>query len=396
MTSTARRTTAAPPDIQPTLLDEPGQEPGSELEPARSGFAALAVEDLLDAAAAARAGAAQQAVSDFSRRTADGHAGIGAEAVAAVLARVEAVCSSRIEQVEASARQVALAELEGTENRDARLVLGNLAAIEAALQQDEASTAVAVALQRRLFAGTTAQVGVRHQPVWIAPSGSPIAGAHFVPVDHTLVPGQLDDLWRFAAAPSLLPLAQAGVSHAQFESIHPFVDGNGRVGRALIQGHLRRAGLLPGALVPVSAGLLCDLEGYFTALGAFRAGNATPIVDVLAHAVHAGIGVGTALLDELQAVRNSWTDRIRARRDSVAWRIADRLLSHPATTAETAAARHGVSPVAARTAMATLLEAGVVAKASEGRRNQVWVAEEVTGCYDRVTVLIGHRRDQVV
>ncbi len=69
-------------------------------------------------------------------------------------------------------------------------------------------------------------------------------------------------------------LVQVAVSHAQFETIHPFPDGNGRTGRALAQSILRNKGLVGSTAVPISAGLLVHTERYFEALGSFRA--ATP------------------------------------------------------------------------------------------------------------------------
>lgn len=388
MTSTARRT-AASSDVQPTLLDAPADLPSAEPGLPAQGFAGLRIEDLLPPATAARAGAAQQALADFAHRTRHGYAGVPGDAVPTILGRVEAMSSSRIEQVVAPARQVVLAERGESESREARLVLGCASAIEAAPGLDPGTPGL-VALQRRLFAGTPAQVGLRHQPVWIGPSGSTIAGAHFVPVDHRLVPDMLEEVWVFLSASSALPLAQASVGHAQFETIHPFVDGNGRIGRAILISHLRRTGLV-GPLAPISTGLLTDLDSYFAALGAFRSGDAAPIVEVFSGAAHAAVAAASNLLDELGQLRGAWAERVRARSDSVAWRVADALLHHPVATSESAAGRHGVSAVAARTAIAALADAGVLVKASEGRRNQVWVAEEVTNSYDQAALAASRR-----
>ena len=95
------------------------------------------------------------------------------------------------------------------------------------------------------------------------------------PASHTRVPAAIDDLMTFAARDDVPLLAQIAVAHAQFETIHPFTDGNGRTGRALVQAMLRNKGLTRQVTVPVSAGLLVDTDGYIAALTAYRDGDAT-------------------------------------------------------------------------------------------------------------------------
>ncbi len=98
------------------------------------------------------------------------------------------------------------------------------------------------------------------------------------------VPAAIDDLMAFAARDDVPLLAQIAVAHAQFETIHPFTDGNGRTGRALVQAMLRNKGLTRQVTVPVSAGLLADTDGYIAALTAYRDGDAAPIVERFAEA----------------------------------------------------------------------------------------------------------------
>ncbi len=105
----------------------------------------------------------------------------------------------------------------------------------------------------------------------------------------------MDDLIRFVARADLAPFVQAGVAHAQFETIHPFPDGNGRVGRALIHAILRNKGLTENVTVPVSAGLLVNVDDYFKALNEYRAGDPAPIVRHLAEASFEAIDNGRTL-----------------------------------------------------------------------------------------------------
>jgi hypothetical protein len=97
--------------------------------------------------------------------------------------------------------------------------------------------------------------------------------AMFVPPHHSRVLAAIDDLLRFAQRDDIPALPQIALAHAQFGTIHPFTDGNGRTGRALIQAILRRKGLTRNVTVPVLAGLLTDTDSYFAALTAYREGT---------------------------------------------------------------------------------------------------------------------------
>ena len=70
--------------------------------------------------------------------------------------------------------------------------------------------------------------------------------------------------------------------HAQFESIHAFTDGNGRIGRALVSAVLRRRSVTRNAVVPLASGLLARRDDYFAALGSYRLGNPAPLIDLFA------------------------------------------------------------------------------------------------------------------
>lgn len=191
---------------------------------------------------------------------------------------------------------------------------------------------------------------------------------------------------------TVAPLAQAAVVHAQFETIHPFGDGNGRVGRALLHAMLRRAGVTRHLTVPLSAGLLADPAAYIDALEAYRDGEPEPIIREVALAARVGVEQGSRLVDELVAVRDEWGGVVSARRGSTAARMLDILIGQPAVTANHVAVQLGVSNEAARTAILSLVDAGVLSKISTGRRNQVWVARGVTDAFDRLAASGARRR----
>lgn len=118
----------------------------------------------------------------------------------------------------------------------------------------------------------------RDVAVWIGGT-TPHTASHVGPQPER-VPALVDDRMRFARRTDLPVIPHMALAHAQFETIHPFPDGNGRAGRALVHAMLRSSGTTRQVTVPVSAGLLADPEGYFDALDEYRAGNPVPIVEV--------------------------------------------------------------------------------------------------------------------
>ena len=206
---------------------------------------------------------------------------------AAVLLRSESAASSQIENLTASSRAIAEAELSGgSAKRNAETIVANTAAMQAAIALSETVDADAIlAMHRALMAKEPRHTPgeFRAEPVWIGGGSTPI-GATFVGPRHELIPGAITDLISFAQRSDLPTLPQIAVAHAQFETIHPFTDGNGRTGRALMQAMLRNKGMTRQVTVPISAGLLADTGAYFAALTAYREGDAAPIVERFAQA----------------------------------------------------------------------------------------------------------------
>lgn len=205
------------------------------------------------------------------------------------------------------------------------------------------------------------------------------------------VPLAIDDLERFLARDDLPTLVQAAIAHAQFETIHPFTDGNGRTGRALVHSLLRAKELTRHVTVPVSAGILADTRRYFNALSAYRDGDPEPIVERLAIASFAAINNSRALVDELHTVRASWDEAITARRGASAWRLADMLLSQPIVDSPLVQRQLGVTAPAALGAIGQLVEADVLVKVSGRERYRRYSAPRVLEALDAFAVRAGRR-----
>ena len=335
-------------------------------------------------------------VDDASAEVARFDAELGHEIApfAAVLLRSESAASSKIENLTASARAIAEAELHPHDGRNASLIVANERAMTAAIALAEridtdAILAMHAALLERTDPGIAGRW--REEQVWIGGSDLGPHGALFVPPHHSRVPAAIADLVAFIDRDDVPVVAHAAVAHAQFETIHPFPDGNGRVGRALVHAYLRRKGLTRNVTVPVSAGLLTDTDAYFGALTRYREGDPAAIVDQFARAAFAAIANGRHLIADLHAVRRNWDERVRVRRGAMAWRIADLLLRYPVINAALVATEIGIATQNTYRSLQPLVDAGVLVEFTDKKRNQLWRAPEVLDALDRFAARAGRR-----
>ena len=313
---------------------------------------------------------------------------------AAVLLRSESAASSRIENLTASARSIAEAELPGGRGKtNAELIVANTAAMTAAIGLSDAIDPAAILTMHAALMGGQP----RHTPgqwrteqVWIGGGDSP-RSAQFVPPDHSRIPAAIEDLMTFADRDDVPLLAQIAVGHAQFETIHPFTDGNGRTGRALVQAMLRNKGLTRRVTVPVSAGLLADTDGYVAALTAYRGGDATPIVERFAEASGRATANGRRLVTELREIRESWREKITARTDSAVWRVADLLTRRPVINAVLVRDELGIPTDHPRRYLGPLVDAGILVEFTDRARNRAWRAPEVLAALDEFADRAGRR-----
>lgn len=343
----------------------------------------------LDATVAALAEEASVEIARF-----DSELGTAVSPFASVLLRSESASSSMIENLTSGAKAIALAELGSTENRNASEIVGNVAAMKAALDlSDRLDSDAILAMQAALIEGHDPSTAGqwRQEQVWIGGDSFGPHGAQFIPPHHQHVPVLVDDLVRFTTRTDLPLLSQAAIAHAQFETIHPFVDGNGRTGRALVHSMLRGHGLTRNVTVPVSAGLLVDTSGYFDSLTDYREGNPAAIVEKLAEASFVAIAHGRLLVAELRKIRASWDEKIRARSGASAWRLADLLIRQPVVDSATVAVELEVSAANALRPIAVLMEAGVITELTGFGRNRMWQAGEVLTALDAFAARAGRR-----
>ncbi|MGN8027170.1 Fic family protein [Microbacterium sp. 22242] len=336
--------------------------------------------------------AAATATTELSRF--DAELGHRVAAFAPVLLRSESASSSQIENLTASARAIFSAELGAKTSRNAELIAANTLALRAALElSDDVSPAAVREMHRVLMSGQPRHTPGewRDEPVWIGTrSDSPI-GAEFVAPSHDRIPSLMSDLAAFAERTDLPPLTAVAVAHAQFETIHPFSDGNGRTGRALAQAMLRHRGVTRNVAAPVSAGLLADVGGYHRALTEYRSGDVSPIVMAFANASMRAIDNARQLVTDIDRIQESWTTRLTVRRSSNAWRLLEVLARRPVLDAATAAQELRVQRPNVYPPLKTLVEAGILTAKAEHKLGPFWRSTEILDAIDAFAKRAGRR-----
>lgn len=306
--------------------------------------------------------------------------------LAAVLLRTESASSSQIENITAQAKTIALADVGAARyGSNAKLIASNVDAMNHAISLTAPLSVDAIrSVHELLMHGQHhADPGrFRTRQVWVGGSSASPHGAIFVPPHHSRVRAAIEDLCRFIVRSDVPLLTQCAVTHAQFETIHPFNDGNGRTGRALVHAMLKQGGATTSATVPISAGLLGDPDSYFAALSAYQQGDPNPIVAQFADAAFLAIANGRQLAHDLVAVHKAWTESITARRNAAVWKVLRMLLGRPATTSALVQKATGLSQPAADSVLSQLSAAGILSKAAGDRRYVVWVATDVTQALD--------------
>lgn len=330
---------------------------------------------------------------------------VSTETIARVLLRTEAVASSKIEGLHANARRVLRVEaardfdVAGRRDVTAEEVLGNVDAMSEALAAAEGEETITVGtilrIHAALLANTPLQVHrgtVRLEQNWVGGSDHNPCSAAFVPPPPALVPGLLADLAEFCSTDSLPAVAQAAIAHAQFETIHPFIDGNGRAGRALIHLILRRRGIAPHVVPPISLILATLATDYVAGLTAFRyvgEPESSEATDGLNRwvALFAGCctrAVSDAMIYEerIREIQRRWRDTVgTVRRNSTLDLLFETLPGTPVITVTGAARTLGRSFKAASGAIDELVRAGVLEQVNAGRRNRAFEAPDVLDAF---------------
>jgi Fic family protein len=243
-----------------------------------------------------------------------------------------------------------------------------------------------VAIHRTLFEGTVDEplAGVvRQEQNWIGGSAYSPAGAAFVPPPHEYVEELLDDLAAFLNLDDLPVTLQAAIAHAQFEAIHPFLDGNGRTGRCLIHVIYRRRGLATTVVPPISLVLATHHRLYVGGLDAYCFYDLKDWLLLFAASTVKAVDRAHDLAARVDVLREGWLERIgRPRSHASSRALLDQLAAEPVLTVARAAELAGVSETAAARALESLERAGVLTRPSQQRWGRRWEAPEVFDLLD--------------
>lgn len=316
----------------------------------------------------------------------------GLESLSHQLLRAESVASSWIEGLELSQRRLARAlfDVEAAD-RTARAVMGNIEAMEEAVRLGVEAAALrpddVLLIHRRLLERTrdAAIAGVfRDRQNWLGGNSAAPDRAEFIPPPESEVPRLVDDLCEFMNRTDLPAVAQAAIAHAQFEMIHPFADGNGRTGRALIHVVLLRRGVMDDFVPPISLVLAANVRRYVDGLTSFREDRVGSWIEFFARSLADAASAAVVLGDSLLAVQERWRQAVgRPRRGSAADKLITTLSRRPIIDVNSASELVGVSYSQARAAVVALEAAGVLKQVNVGRRrNRAWEAEEMIALLD--------------
>jgi Fic family protein len=307
----------------------------------------------------------------------------------------EAVASSRIEGTEASLSDVLQAEAVGDEraNLDVGEVRNYIAALERGVEllrvlpiSQRLIAELHITLMRGVRGRDKRPGELRQLPVFIGSPTDSAETAVFVPPLHPLLPGLLSDWERFVHDDPRMPvLVQCAMLHYQFETIHPFMDGNGRLGRLLIVLFLMERELLPAPLLYISAYLEVHRREYYDRLQAVRErGEIEQWIQFFLTAVTVQAKDAVERSEQLFELRENYRKQLAGTR-SRASEVVDLLFENPFLTARTVADRLGVTNQGALKLVRALESRGWLAEMGTiGRGGRMyWTAADIFRIVDR-------------
>jgi Fic family protein len=335
--------------------------------------------------------AGQIADAELAVRDLNNEGGTVLAPLARLLLRTESIASSKVEGLQMGVRELARAEAEADlgakPGSTAMEVLANIDAMSLAVEEASAVPTFGVeeicAIHRRLtLAGPHPRIAgvIRTRQNWIGGNDYNPCGADFVPPPPEDVNRLLDDLCASINDTTLSPLVQAALVHAQFETIHPFDDGNGRTGRALVHVVLRRRALAPRFIPPLSVIFAGARDRYIAGLTSFRSESIVGWIEQFAAAVWEATRLASAYVRAVRELQADWRKQLSEsaaspRQGAAAWAVIDFLPAHPIITGPVATAATGRAKAAVYAGIEQLVRAGILRPLSASKRNRSWEAD---------------------
>ena len=323
----------------------------------------------------------------------------GTEGIARILLRSEAVSSSQIEGLVIGSKRLLRAELQEREPKNIRYdssaanVLANIHAAERGARLAAKLETITVdsirEIHQALCEGTQLEMWggvIRDRQNWVGGNGSNPLSADYVPPAPQEIPALLEDLVTYANRTDVSAVVQAALCHAQFESIHPFIDGNGRTGRALVQVCLMHRGVVGNEVPPISLALATQQKDYYESLHGMqhhtdsvaRHKAINDWVSLFAGAVTQACADMMRIANEMDDLRNGWIKRLgTVRAGSALEHMLFAIQELPYFSVNTMV-RAGIgSKQSVSKALERLIEAQIVCQTNRGKRDRIFEAPEV-------------------
>ena len=310
-------------------------------------------------------------------------------ALAGLLLRTESVASSKIELIDASVDDYARALFGSRANESATAMVAASRAVAALMSAVDAQRNLllpdVLAAHSILLSGDPMEAReagtLRVVQNWIGGSDFSPRGAEYIPPPPDLVPGLMEDLLAFVRRVDVPIAMQAAITHAQFELIHPFTDGNGRIGRALLNACLRLRGATRNLVIPAASMMVARRDDYFASLTSFKQGDAGPIVALVTQGMLVAAQESAITAQRLEDLHGTWRSRLAGDRSARASGAPVQLLEHfmrsPVADADAIHESLGGSVSRAYAAIERLHSVGIIEPLTSRKRNQIWAAREM-------------------
>jgi Fic family protein len=311
------------------------------------------------------------------------------KALADALMRSESAASSWIEGIAVSQKRLAHAAFRASSGsgRDTKAaeILGNVEAMKRAIELGADRERISVddireihRILLRYTADRSIAGVIRERQNWIGTNPYTPVGADYVPPPPEYVLPLLEDLCRFLDRDDLAPIAQAAIAHAQFENIHPFADGNGRIGRTLIHIVLGRGGEAENYIPPISLVLAATQKSYVAGFGEFSGGNVSSWCDLFAAATKRSAVEAERMAAQIDALQAAWLEQLgNPRSDAAVHQLIAQLPAQPVVDISTGQGLTGKSREAVRNALAQLERASIMRPLNERKWGRVWECREL-------------------
>ena len=302
--------------------------------------------------------------------------------------RREAVLSSRIEGTQATLGELLAAEAGAAVDRspdDLKEVANYVVALEHGIKRLKAlplSLRLVRELHQKLMKGVRGGHATpgefRRTQNWIGPPGCSLSNATYVPPPPDKLMDCLSAWERSLHDRSMPPLVQVALIHYQFEAVHPFLDGNGRVGRLLTTLFLVERKVLPAPLLYLSAFFEATRQDYYDRLLAVtRMGAWSAWLEYFLNGVARQSEDACSRAERINKILASWRRKLPARASTNAVLLLDSLAENPFLTIKGAAKRLKVAFTTAQRAVESLRRGGVIRETTQARRDRVFCAKQI-------------------